>query len=65
VGYFESNREAWQDSILILEDISCGVVPMGAENQLWRQRNGRLAQYLRAEAERVSRIFCGLELRLK
>ena len=65
VGYFESNREAWQDSILILEDISCGVVPMGAENRLWRQRNGRLAQYLSAEAERVSRIFCGLELRLK
>ena len=65
VGYFESRRELWKDSILILEDISCGVVPMGAENRAWRQRNGRLAQYLSKEADRVSRIFCGLELRLK
>ena len=65
VAYFESRRELWKDSVLILEDISCGVVPMGAENRAWRQKNGRLAQYLSREADRVSRIFCGLELRLK
>ena len=65
VGYFETHRDAWQDSILILQDIFCGVVPMGAENRAWRQRTGRLAQYLSKEASRVSRIFCGLEQRLK
>ena len=65
VGYFQSHREDWQDSILILQDIFCGVVPMGAENRLWRQRTGRLAQYLSKEAAQVSRIFCGLEQRLK
>ena len=65
IGYFEAHREDWQDSILILQDIFCGVVPMGAENRAWRQRTGRLAQYLSREATRVSRIFCGLEQRLK
>ena len=65
IGYFEAHREQWQDSILILQDIFCGVVPMGAENRAWRQRTGRLAQYLSKEATRVSRIFCGLEQRLK
>ena len=65
IGYFESHQEEWQDSILILQDIFCGVVPMGAENRAWRQRTGRLAQYLSKEADRVSRIFCGLEQRLK
>ena len=65
VGYFKANREVWQDSIFILQDIFCGVVPMGAENRAWRQRTGRLAQYLSKEASRVSRIFCGLEQRLK
>jgi adenosyl cobinamide kinase/adenosyl cobinamide phosphate guanylyltransferase len=50
---------------LILQDIFCGVVPMGAENRAWRQRTGRLAQYLSKEATQVSRIFCGLEQRLK
>jgi adenosyl cobinamide kinase/adenosyl cobinamide phosphate guanylyltransferase len=38
---------------------------MGAENRAWRQRTGRLAQYLSKEAKQVSRIFCGLEQRLK
>ena len=65
IGYFQSHREQWDDSILILQDIFCGVVPMGAENRAWRQRTGRLSQYLSREATQVSRIFCGLEQRLK
>ena len=65
VAYFQANQELWQNSILILQDIFCGVVPMGAENRAWRQRTGRLAQYLSQEATQVSRIFCGLEQRLK
>ena len=65
IGCFEAHREEWQNSILICQDIFCGVVPMGAENRAWRQNTGRLCQYLSREATRVSRIFCGLEQRLK
>ena len=65
LGYFQAHREEWQNSILILRDVFCGVVPMGAENRAWRQNTGRLAQYLSKEAAQVSRIFCGLEQRLK
>lgn len=65
VDTFQTHRDAWKDSILILQDIFCGVVPMGADNRLWRQSTGRLAQYLSNEAGQVSRIFCGLEQRLK
>ena len=65
IGYFQTHREEWQDNILILQDVFCGVVPMGAENRAWRQNTGRLSQYLSKEASQVSRIFCGLEQRLK
>lgn len=65
VGYLEDNRDAWQDSIFICRDMFCGVVPMGAETRQWRQNYGRFCQYLAREADRVSRIFCGLEQRLK
>lgn len=65
VAYFQNHREQWQDSILILEDIFCGIVPMGADNRAWRQKTGRLCQYLAGQAQQVSRIFCGLEQRLK
>ena len=65
VSYFREHREQWKDSVLVMQDIFSGVVPMGAENRAWRQRTGRLAQYLSREATQVSRIFCGLEQRLK
>ena len=63
--YFKAHQEDWKDSILICEDIFCGVVPMGAEMRAWRQATGRLCQYLSREAAEVSRIFCGLEQKLK
>ena len=65
IGYFEAHREDWRNSILICGDIFCGVVSMGAENRAWRQRTGRLSQYLSRQAAQISRIFCGLEQRLK
>lgn len=65
VSYFRAHRQQWENSVLIMQDISCGVVPMGAENRAWRLKAGRLAQYLAGEATQVSRIFCGLEQRLK
>lgn len=65
IAYFQAHREQWRSSVLICRDISSGVVPMGEENRRWRQNTGRLCQYLSKEATRVSRIFCGLEQRLK
>jgi len=65
VGWFQQNREAISEHIFIIRDISGGVVPLGADNRAWRQKNGRLCQYLAKQADQVSRIFCGLEQRLK
>ena len=65
LNFFQTHRAHWEDSILICQDISSGVVPMGEENRVWRQNTGRLCQYLAREATQVSRIFCGLEHRLK
>ena len=58
-------REQWKDSVLICQDISSGVVPMDPEMRQWRNANGRLCQYLAGQADRVIRVFCGLEQRLK
>lgn len=65
VGYFKANRDRWENSILICEDIFCGVVPLDQDARAWRQKTGRLCQYLSKEAGQVSRVFCGLEQRLK
>ncbi len=65
VEYFDTRREQWQNSTLICQDIFCGVVPLGADMRAWRHSTGLLCQYLSRHADRVSRIFCGLEQRLK
>lgn len=65
VAFFRENREKWETSILICQDIFCGVVPMGEENRIWRQNTAKLCQYLAGEADQVIRVFCGLEQRLK
>ena len=50
---------------LICMDVFCGVVPIDPELRQWRQTTGLVCQYLAAQADRVYRIFCGLEQRLK
>lgn len=65
VALFRECREKWQDKILIIQDMSTGVVPLAAETRAWRQENGRLCQYLSREAEEVYRVLCGLGQRIK
>lgn len=65
IAYFKAHRADWENAVLICQDLSGGVVPMGADMRLWRQETGKLCQYLAREAQQVSRIFCGLEHRLK
>ncbi len=65
VEYFRAHCDAWQDCILIGMDFSCGLVPMDAQDRLWREENGRLNNYIASNAKRVVRLFCGLPQELK
>lgn len=65
IAYFQDHEAQWQASTLICQDIFCGVVPLEAELRQWRNVTGQLCQYLSKNAHRVSRVFCGLEQRLK
>ena len=65
IEYVKAHREDWQDSILICNDLSSGVVPIDPVQRQWRHTTGQLCQYLAGQARQVSRIFCGLEQRLK
>ena len=63
--WFMQRREQWQDKVLIIRDISQGIVPMDAEERARREMNGRLMIRLAAEAEEVHRVFCGIGKRIK
>lgn len=54
-----------EDKILIVNDISQGIVPMERELRDWREMTGRAMLYLSKEAGEVYRVFCGLGSKIK
>lgn len=50
----------WANAVLLLEDISSGVVPMDATDRAWREAVGRCGALLARRSERVIRVFCGI-----
>ena len=65
VEYLRGHRAQWENTVFICQDLFCGVVPIDTELRSWRHTTGLVCQYLSREADRVSRIFCGLEQKLK
>lgn len=63
--FFKESKEKWQDKVLIMTDVSQGIVPMDAELRAFREMNGRLMLYLASEAEEVIRVFCGIGKKVK
>lgn len=63
--FFRENKEKWQDKILIMNDVSQGIVPMDAQLRAFREMNGRLMLYLADEADEVIRVFCGIGKKVK
>lgn len=54
-----------RESIVILTDISRGIVPMDAETRALRDRCGRLYQKIMTQAEEVIQIWYGIPKTIK
>ena len=53
------------DGILICDEIGNGIVPMEAEERIYRERTGRILERLAAQADEVVRVVCGIGQRIK
>ena len=56
----EARRENWQDALLIVRDIACGVVPLDPVDRTLREALGRAQCALAERAECVVYITCGI-----
>ena len=63
--WFRERKDEWKDKILIMQDMSQGIVPMDKEERAAREMSGRLMIYLAGEAEEVIRVFCGIGEKIK
>lgn len=62
---FDRLMEYSEGSIIVSREIGSGIVPMNAEDRLYREVHGSLLRMLAERADTVTRIVCGLEEKLK
>ena len=53
------------DCILICDEIGNGIVPVEAEERVYRERTGRILEALAADADEVVRVVCGIGQKIK
>lgn len=53
------------DAVIVSDEVGSGVVPMGAENRLWREQVGRAQCLIAEHAECVVRVIGGIGVRIK
>lgn len=52
-------------AVIVSDEVGCGVVPMGRENRFWREQVGRAQCLIAARSEQVTRMLCGIGVRIK
>ncbi len=60
VEWFAARENKWTEKVLIISDVSQGVVPIDPQMRAFREANSRLMLYLAGKAGRVIRVFCGI-----
>jgi adenosyl cobinamide kinase/adenosyl cobinamide phosphate guanylyltransferase len=53
------------DAVIVCNDISCGIVPMGADMRKWREAVGRSMAVIAGSSDEVIRLFCGIPQQVK
>lgn len=63
--FIDSINRKSKDIVIIMNDVSQGIVPMDPVERAFREANGRTMIKLAREAEEVYRVFCGIGIRIK
>ena len=53
------------DSVVISDEIGCGIVPMDPLEREWRQMTGRALCRIAGQSDQVTRVICGIGQRIK
>lgn len=53
------------DAVVTADEVGCGVVPVDAADRAWREAVGRALCVLAQRADQVTRVICGIGVRIK
>ena len=52
-------------SVIICDEVGCGVVPMDKKDRLYRETLGKTATIVAQKSDVVYRVYCGIETKIK
>ena len=52
-------------AVIVADEIGCGVVPIDKNDRAWREAAGRALCVLAQKADAVTRVICGIGVRIK
>ena len=64
-AFAEALIEQNPDAVIVADEVGMGVVPLEPEGRLWREAVGRAMCLLAASAQSVTRVTCGIPVRIK
>lgn len=64
-GLFEWDRKIEGNSIYLMNEVGCGIVPVEKKDRIYRELSGRFMCQLADKVEQVYQIVAGYEIRLK
>ena len=64
-AYVVSLLETASDMVIISDEIGSGIVPIEPMDRAWRETVGRALCLIASRAEQVTRVICGIGVRLK
>ena len=59
------SRHIGPETVVICDEVGCGIVPMEKKQRQWREAVGRACCYLAQQANRVERVCCGIPMTIK
>ena len=64
-SFAEDFCRAHPDAVVIADETGSGVVPVDPDERAWRESAGRALCVLAQKAESVTRVICGIGVRIK
>ncbi len=65
VAFARRMIEEHPDAVIVADEIGCGIVPLRREDRAWREAVGRAMGVLAQAAESVTRVMCGIGVRIR
>ena len=64
-AFAEAFCQAHPDAVVTADEIGSGIVPMDASDRAWREACGRALCVIAGRASQVTRVVCGIGVRIK